>query len=190
MVASPARTTRFRDVLERHAKHYPYVLADNVRETTALAGLEHRARASVRELLPEKRVWSTSEFLAFEGEDFAEAVALVLAGRPATDAESAQFVDNNHPVSRFTHLVAQYHLARKRGTSLRIVGLERLLRLYRMQRFLQRNRLGPLGRAVGQIFHRKARRLERHLIDHVVLLQATHTLLRHRTTPDDTETDR
>jgi hypothetical protein len=162
---------KFVAVVSEYAKLFPYVSFGDVVEVRQLFTAGGEPLSPVHRILPQKSLWSIAELLAFEGSDFAEAVAFVLNGRPATETERQRFQNEQRPWARLDLVLEMDHINRKAHSPIRVEGIERPRRLWRADRFFQRNGPRRIQQMVASLFRREARRLQREQMPYIALTQ-------------------
>jgi hypothetical protein len=164
----------FAFVVSAYAERFPYVSFGDVRQVRYLLGARGEPLSPLHRMLPQKSLWSITEFMAFEGSDFAEAAAFVLNGRPATETERQRFQSEQSPSARLDFVLEMDHINRKANSPVRVEGIGRLRRLWRLNRFFQRNGPRIIQQMVASLFRRESRRLQREQMPYIALTQLLH----------------
>lgn len=177
VVQETSHSEDFKVALVEIGKDYPYQVADKAEIIPRPVGALGEAVTRVQRLLQRKLYWSVAELLAFDGTEFADAIAYALQGREATEAEShALDRDNSAPV-RLRMILELDNANRKSGNPARVMGIRKLRNLWRLERLCTRNNIKPLKKLFASQVRKEARRIHHQQISQISTIQYVHAVL-------------
>jgi glycosyltransferase involved in cell wall biosynthesis len=151
MPASTVPEKQFQKILANYAQYFPYSTFKLKSSPDGTMSLLAPQENGLVQFLPVKADWVLSEFLSFDGNDFAYAVTRALAGRAPTSDEVSR-MSAAAPWQRLDFILEINDAARHLGLQQSVVDAGKLNLIWRTTRQLKNGSIPLLSSAAGTIF--------------------------------------
>lgn len=168
---------QIRSILEREARSHPYLLFPEVEEVFALLRPQLPNPRSKLRLLPKKSLWHVSEFFVFEGDEFADAVALALRNRLSTQEERQSIMRDSRPPNKLWMVFTLDRENRMEKSAIKVYGAPLAHLFWSISTALFDRNYGPIARPFRSWFRKLANRTYINSAEKVTLYQMLYRCL-------------
>lgn len=168
---------QIRLALEREARSHPYQLFAEVEEVFTLLRPQLPSTKSKLRFLPQKSIWHVSEFFIFEGDEFADAVALALRNRLSTQEEKRSIMRDSRPPNKLWMVFKLDHENQIEKSAIKIYGAPFTHLLWSISSALFERNHGSIAKAFRSWFRKLANRVYIRSAENVTLYRMIYRCL-------------